>query len=177
MNEDDSYSIESTLGTVDNQVTMLNKPSTSKITNTSAISQKVKISLPASKDDSSRLEDILRSIHSSKEYFVTIYPHVEESSLINDRTKFKVLTTKNRRSQLRLFLKKNSKEESAMNKLTQVVKDILTWMETLIFRSLTPSNAYIQLKINDSGIRDTIEGENKIFCLPTYITPLLILFV
>ena len=46
-----------------------------------------------------------------------------------------------------------------MNKLTQVVKDILTQMETLIFRSITPSNAYIQLKINDSGIRDTIEGE------------------
>ena len=63
-----------------------------------------------------------------------------------------------------------------MNKLTQVSKDILTWMETLIFRSFTLTNAYIKLKINDSGIRDTIEGENKIFCLPTYIPPLLILF-
>ena len=54
LNEDDSFSIESTIETVDNQVTMLNKPSTSKITNTSAISQKVKISLPASKDHSNR---------------------------------------------------------------------------------------------------------------------------
>ena len=63
-----------------------------------------------------------------------------------------------------------------MNKLTQVSKDILTWMETLISRSFTPTNAYIQMKINDIGIRDTIEGENKIFCLPPYISPLLILF-
>ena len=38
LNEDHSFSIKSTIETVDNQVTMLNKPSTSKITNTSAIS-------------------------------------------------------------------------------------------------------------------------------------------
>ena len=149
LNEDDSIPTQLSTDSDNNQVSTL-KTHILNLSNTS-------------------LKHIIQTIHSSKEFYVSIYPRIDELSLIHDKNKFKRQTGKNRRSQIRLFLRRNAIREfsSVDEHLTDFCKKICEWLEKQISTSLLPSYSDVHEKLLFVGIRNNVGDITKINLSPS----------